>query len=100
MLPLLAQIKFDPTISFGNIIWSFCTLILAVAAWRDLTWRIKNLETWRKEHMVDSDSRDAIITKMDRILYHISNGQEGRLAWIRRDDTRADYHGPERRKKP
>lgn len=62
---------FDTTISIGNIIMSGSFLIAAVLCWRDMDWRVKNLEIWRKEHMVDADSRDKIIEKLDRILDRI-----------------------------
>jgi hypothetical protein len=68
-------------------------LTLAAAAWTDLRWRIKNLETWRGEHMIDADSRDAIIKKMDRILYHLSRGVEGR-------EYSDEWNGVERRQRP
>lgn len=87
MIPL-GQIRFEPTINFGSVIWALSSLVLAVAAWRDLNWRIKNLEVWRTEHMVDADSRDAIIGRMDKILYHVTGGKEGEL-----------WNGSERRKK-
>ena len=63
---------FDWTISLGNIISAVTFLILAGFAWRDLTWRVKNLETWRKEHMLDADSRDRLLTNIDKILYHVT----------------------------
>ena len=62
---------FDYTITLGSLIWSVSSLVLAAFAWRDLTWRIKNLETWRKEHMVDADARDNLIQKMDKVLDHV-----------------------------
>lgn len=72
-------LKFDWTISLGNIVAGLTFTIAAVLAWRDLVWRVKNLETWRKEHQVDADSRDKIIRRMDKILYHVTGGKEGNL---------------------
>ncbi len=69
--------KFDWTVNLGNLIASVTFLVLAAAAWTDLRWRVQNLETWRKEHMIDSDSRDAIISRMDKILYYVTRGREG-----------------------
>lgn len=73
--------RFDWTVNLGNIIAGLTFLACAGAAWTDLRWRITNLETWRKEHMVDADSRDEIIKKMDRVLYHLSKGTEGTIEW-------------------
>ena len=76
---------FESTISFGNIL-TFIGLMFAGLAWwkahlsserahiamqRDLEWRIGNLETWRKEHMVDSDARDRLLADISRILDHV-----------------------------
>lgn len=100
MLPILAQIKFEPTISFGNVIWSLSCLVLAVAAWRDMNWRMKNMEKWQAITDEENKKRDAIITRLDKVLYHLSGGTEARGFYIRRDESRTDYEGPERRKKP
>lgn len=62
---------FDWTISLGSILSMGAFLVMALFAWRDLTWRIQNLEVWRKEHQIDSDSRDDIIRKMDLVLDHV-----------------------------
>lgn len=59
---------FDGTISLGNIIAAISFIVMSLFAWRDLDWRIKNMETWRREHMIDSDARDTLITKMDKVL--------------------------------
>lgn len=80
LIPLLADgIKFDWSINLGNMIMAVAFIGGGIAAWRDMNWRVKNLETWRKEHQVDSDSRDKIITRMDKILYHVTGGREGNL---------------------
>jgi hypothetical protein len=70
---------FDWTITAGNIIAAVSFVVFSVLAWRDMNWRVKNLETWRNEHMIDSDSRDIIINRMDKILYLLTNGKEGSL---------------------
>ena len=62
---------FDSTVSLGNVISAAAFTILALFAWRDLTWRIRNLEDWRKTHMIDADARDALLAKMDRIIDHL-----------------------------
>lgn len=68
---------FDWTVSLGNLIAALTFTVLAGMAWNDLRWRIQNLEIWRKEHQIDSDGRDEIIRKMDKILYHLTRGKEG-----------------------
>lgn len=62
---------FDSTISLGNVITGVLLIVTAILVWRDMDWRVKNLETWRVEHMVDSDARDELLKKMDRVLAHV-----------------------------
>jgi hypothetical protein len=42
---------FDPSINLGNLITIGAGLIAAVFAWRDMDWRVRNLETWRREQI-------------------------------------------------
>lgn len=72
------MIHFEWSISLGSIISAVSFTSMAVIGWRDLSWRVKNLEIWRKEHQIDSDARDEIIIRMDKILYLVSNGREGK----------------------
>lgn len=37
-------------ITIGNLLVVLSWLIAAAFFYRDLNWRVKNLETWRKEH--------------------------------------------------
>lgn len=69
--------RFDWTISLGNLVTAFTFLTLAITAWRDMNWRMRNLEEWRKEHQIDADGRDDIIRRMDKILFHVTSGKEG-----------------------
>jgi hypothetical protein len=62
---------FDPTISLGSLIWGITTTVAAILFWRDLDWRVRNLETWRKEHQIDADARDRLIESMKEILLHV-----------------------------
>ena len=64
-------VTFDWTISLGNLLSAVTFLFLAILAWRDLTWRVRNLETWRKEHMVDADARDLLLRKLDKVCDHL-----------------------------
>lgn len=64
---------FDPTINLGNVITAGTFLILGVIAWRDLRWRVSNLEVWRleniemwKAHVTDDKGRDAVINRLDK----------------------------------
>lgn len=74
-------IHWDGTISLGNL-FTFILVGLAVLKFwsaqdeakkaqiefkKDLDWRIANLETWRKEHMIDSDARDVLLKKLNSI---------------------------------
>jgi hypothetical protein len=68
---------FDWNVSIGNVITAATFIVLAITAWRDMNWRVRNLEVWRKEHQVDADSRDQIITRMDKLLFHVTGGKEG-----------------------
>lgn len=58
----------DTTIHLENVVTFVTMLIVAIVGWRDITWRVKNLESWRTEHMIDSDARDLLIKKMDTML--------------------------------
>lgn len=88
--------RFDASVSLGNLIALVGFIVAAFTAWRawissqrDLDWRIKNLETWRLEHMVDEDARDSIIRKLDKVMDFIERELRLRnIKWIR--DKRID----------
>jgi hypothetical protein len=76
---------FDPTVSIGNAL-TIVFLLFATSTWwkaqrsadkakeiyqRDMDWRVSNLEIWRKEHQIDSDARDRLLTTMSDILKHV-----------------------------
>jgi hypothetical protein len=61
-------VHFDWTITLGNVLASGSFAILAVIAWRDLIWRISNLEKWRQEHMIDADARDKILESVEKMI--------------------------------
>jgi len=42
---------FDPTISIGNVITMTLAAAAIIFAWRDMDWRVKNLEIWRREQL-------------------------------------------------
>lgn len=87
---------FDPTISFGDLLKSTILFVLAVLAWSNLRWRINNLEVWRKEHMVDADSRDAIIKSIERLVNRLDAIFGDRRRFIRSEHP-DPYSGEERR---
>ena len=67
----------DPTITLGNIFSVIAFTVMAIIAWRDMNWRVKNLEVWRREHMLDADARDRLLQNIDKILYHVTGGNDG-----------------------
>lgn len=87
---------FDPTISFGDLLKSTILFVLAVLAWSNLRWRINNLEVWRKEHMVDADSRDAIIKSIEKLVNRLDAIFGDRRRFIRSEHP-DPYSGEERR---
>lgn len=79
-------LHWDGTVTLGNLLTFILVGIALVTFWnaqaeakkaqidakkaeveakKDLDWRITNLETWRKEHMIDSDARDALLRKLN-----------------------------------
>lgn len=87
-------IHWDGTVTLGNLLTFVMLSIAIVGFWRarlkaaeaeaayrrDIEWRIKNLETWRREHMIDSDARDKLLKDMGTILSH--------LDWLRKERER------------
>jgi hypothetical protein len=61
-------VYFDWSISLGQVLTAITVSALALFAWRDLQWRVKNLETWRAEHMVDADARDQLLRNSEKML--------------------------------
>jgi hypothetical protein len=71
-------VHFDWTITLGNLLSIIGLFLTAIGAWtaailakRDLEWRITNLEVWRKEHMIDADSRDSLIETQQKTMQAI-----------------------------
>jgi hypothetical protein len=81
-------LRFDTTINLGNILVAGSFILMAIIAWRDLTWRIKNLETWRREHMIDEEARDQIIARLDKIVAFIEREIQNRGKRAGGDDWR------------
>lgn len=77
--------RFDPTITVGNILTAFPVLVLAIMGWRDHNWRIKNLEVWKITHEHTAEQRDSIILMLrDNVttLTAIAKGQDRRLVLV------------------
>lgn len=69
-------------ISLGNIIAAASFLVAAVVAWRDLNWRIKNIEVWIANHTQTSkQTQDSLVYLRDAAisLKEIAAGQDRRL---------------------
>lgn len=60
--------KFDATITLGQVIWGLTTFVLIISLWRDLHWRVKNVEEWQDVQDEKNGQRDEMISKLDRIL--------------------------------
>jgi hypothetical protein len=69
---LESGLRFDGTITLGNIITALTFIFLAIIAWRDINWRVKNLEDWRKAHEVDAHARDELISRVELALSRIT----------------------------
>jgi hypothetical protein len=68
MMLFAEGLRFDYSISLGQVISAFFFLCAAIIGYRDLSWRVKNLEVWRREHQVDADSRDQLIRNSETML--------------------------------
>lgn len=73
---------FDPTITLGNIFTVVAFLFASLLAWRDLNWRVRNIENWKEEHLHTAEEalrnigmlRDSVVK-----LTAIADGNEHRL---------------------
>ena len=81
-------LQFDWTISLGNVIAGLIFIMAALFAWRDLTWRVGNLELWRKEHQIDSDARDLLMQNSDKMLSQLKFLVEDKQRWMRGEERR------------
>jgi len=77
---LESGLRFDGTITLGNIITALTFIFLAIIAWRDMNWRVKNLEDWRKTHEIDAHARDELIGRVELALTRITTIFEARKA--------------------
>ena len=61
-------LHWDPTINIGNLITIALALIAIVFAWRDMDWRIRNLETWRREQIAGLVARAQLDEKFQTVV--------------------------------
>ena len=79
------NLHYTGEITFGNIITVISFLLAAFAAWRDMGWRVKNLEEWRKQHETAGQQTRASLVEAQattRELKRIADGQERRLQML------------------
>jgi hypothetical protein len=74
--------RFDWTVSIGNVITFFMATVAALTAWLDMRNRVKNLEAWKTEHMATSEISHIALQKLGEAvvdLAQIAKGQERRV---------------------
>lgn len=87
--------RFDPTISLGNLIVGLSFLAAALLAWRDINWRVKNLEMWKEAHLHTAEEALRNITMLREAvvgIQKIAEGQERRIVMV---EDRLDSHRPQ-----
>lgn len=76
------HIRFDPSITLGSIVAAASFLLAALFAWKDLNWRVNNLEVWRTSHEHTAEQREISINILrDSVtkLTALAAGQDRRL---------------------
>ena len=51
-----SPMHFDGTVTLGSLIAAVSFIVMSLFAWRDLDWRMKNIEKWQAKHIVDEES--------------------------------------------
>jgi len=64
---IVSGVSFDGTVTLGNVLTVLGFLLISIIAWRDVVWRIKNLEEWRKEFLIDALSREKLESELKSI---------------------------------
>lgn len=80
---------FDPTVTLGNLITVASAIVLIIIGWRDLNWRVKNLEEWRSghEHMATVALENlSLLRSAVQEMRAIAQGQERRLVMLEERD--------------
>lgn len=96
LLAFLAQTfpKFNGEISLGNIVTAAAFLLAAAFAWRDLNWRVNNIEIWKESHLHTTEQAVQNISMLRESiakLTEIANGQERRLEML--EDHQSFFRG-------
>lgn len=76
---------FDWTITLGNLLTISTFSVLAITAWRDMAWRVKNLETWREGHersTIVALENLSLLRSAVQEMRAIAQGQERRLEML------------------
>jgi hypothetical protein len=68
----LSDIHFSGEITLGSILSSITFVAMTIVAYKDLQWRVRNLEVWRKEHMLDADARDNLLKSLSEIAVKLN----------------------------
>lgn len=63
----IPDVHFSGEITLGSILSSITFIALTIVAYKDLQWRVHNLEVWRREHMMDADARDNLLRSLSEI---------------------------------
>ena len=89
---------FTGEITLGNVISTFGFLCAALYAWRDLSWRVLNLESWREGHEHSNAQTMENITLLRAAVVKIealASGQDRRLQLLE-DRPESHSHRSER----
>jgi len=76
---------FEWSISFGNVITTISFLAAAFSAWKDLSWRVKNLEEWKRDHQDTAETAMQNLAELKEAVVGIktiAEGQERRIQMI------------------
>lgn len=76
---------FAPTVTLGDVIYGVTLLIAAAFAYRDLNWRIRNIEDWKDAHFHTSEQALANISLLQQnaaAMKQIAEGQERRIQML------------------
>ena len=72
-------------VTVGNLLTITMFAVATIYAWRDLNWRVKNLEVWRdgRIHSIEEEMRNIILLRESVVkLTAIAEGQERRIAML------------------
>lgn len=76
---------FSGEITLGNIITVVAFFTMALFAWRDLNWRVQNLETWKEAHLHTTEQAIQNIGMLREAIAGIkklAEGQDRRLQML------------------